>query len=253
MPSSRRGKDYQYRVEVCFLPEQYASYANEMDIVVVIDVLRATSAMCVAFERGLESIIPVSSVDEARKYIGKPGYLAAAERNGEVVEGFPIGNSPIAFSKMDLTGKTVVMTTTNGTRAIETAKDAKQLIIGAYLNMSALVEYLYAQQANVLLLCSGWRGKTNLEDTSFAGAVVDRLIKTGKFGAEEDSSIAAQYLHKAAQDNFLGILKAAPHRRRLQKLDLLDDAKYCLTPDQCSVIPVLENDRLVPLDVSVSS
>ncbi len=242
-----------YRVEVCFLPEYYEHYAAEMDIVVVIDVLRATSAMCVAFERGLDSIIPVSSVEEARDYIGKPGYLAAAERNGEVVEGFQIGNSPIAFSKMDLTGQTVVMTTTNGTRAIEAAKDAKQLVVGSYLNMSALTDYLYAQQSNVLLLCSGWRGKVNLEDTSFAGAVVDRLLDRGKFGAEEDSSIAAQYLHKAAQDNFLGILKAAPHRRRLEKLDLLDDAKFCLTPDQCTVIPVLENGRLVPLDVSVSS
>jgi 2-phosphosulfolactate phosphatase len=222
-----------------------------MGIVVVIDVLRATSAMVVAFEKGVEGIIPVATVEEARKYIDKPGYIAAAERNGEVVQGFSVGNSPLAFAEMDLKGKTVVMTTTNGTRAIEAAKDAKQLIIGSFLNMTALTDYLAEQNENVLLLCSGWREKINLEDTSFAGAVVDRLLNTGRFGAEEDSSIAAQYLFKAAQDNFRGILKAAPHRRRLEKLDLYDDAKFCLTPDQYTMIPVLENGVLRAMKRSV--
>lgn len=253
MPSSRRGIEYDHRVEVCFLPSQYKHYADDMGIVVVIDVLRATSAMVVAFEQGVEGIIPVASVDEAREYIGKPGFIAAAERNGEVVEGFEVGNSPIAFQNMDLKGKTIVMTTTNGTMAIEAAKNAKQLIIGSYLNMTALTDYLSEQNENVLLLCSGWRDKINLEDTSFAGAVVERLLATGKFGAEEDSSIAAQYLYKAAQDNFHGILKAAPHRKRLEKLDLLEDAKFCLTPDQFTTIPILEDGVLRAMKTAVDS
>lgn len=251
MPSSLRGIAYDHRVEVCFLPSQYPAYADEMEIVVVIDVLRATSAMVVAFEKGVEGIIPVATVDEAREYVDKPGFIAAAERNGEVVEGFTIGNSPLAFQEMDLKGKTIVMTTTNGTRAIETARNAKQLVIGSFLNLTALSNYLAAQNKNVLLLCSGWREKINLEDTSFAGAVVERLLSTGRFGAEEDSSIAAQYLYKAAQDNFRGILKAAPHRRRLEKLDLYDDAKFCLTPDQYTVIPVLENGILRAMKTSI--
>ncbi len=110
MPSSRRGIEYDHRVEVCFLPDQYERYADDMGIVVVIDVLRATSAMVVAFENGVDGIIPVATVDEARKYIGKPGYIAAAERNGEIVEGFEVGNSPLTLAKMDLTVSQEVFT-----------------------------------------------------------------------------------------------------------------------------------------------
>ncbi len=104
------------------------------------------------------------------------------------------------------------------------------------------------QDDNILLLCSGWKDKFSLEDSAFAGAVMDRLLESGKFGVEEDSSIASKYLYMAARDNFMSILKAAPRRKRLQQLHLLDDVKYCLTPDQSNVIPVLLGDRLVPLD-----
>ncbi|MCB0782110.1 MAG: 2-phosphosulfolactate phosphatase, partial [Flavobacteriales bacterium] len=114
MKAVSRNPDYRYRVEVCLVPSQFPLYAEDMGIVVVIDVLRATSAMVAAFDRGVERIIPVATVDEARAYIGRPGYIAAAERNGEVVEGFDFGNSPLAFMQEDLSGKTIVMSTTNG-------------------------------------------------------------------------------------------------------------------------------------------
>ncbi|MCB0793238.1 MAG: 2-phosphosulfolactate phosphatase [Flavobacteriales bacterium] len=236
---------YKYRVEVCFFPDQYELYAQDMGIVVVIDVLRATSAMVNAFHHGVDRIIPVSTVEEAREYIGKPGYIAAAERNGEVVEGFQHGNSPLAFEGSDVKGKTIVMTTTNGTRAISLAKDAKQLVVGAFLNLTALSDWLVQQNENVLLLCAGWRGKFNLEDSTFAGAVMDRMLESGKFGLEEDSSIAARYLYLAARDNFMSILKAAPRRRRIEQLKLLPDAKFCLTSDTTDVIPMLQNGALV--------
>ncbi|HQW86465.1 MAG TPA: 2-phosphosulfolactate phosphatase, partial [Flavobacteriales bacterium] len=127
--------DYRYRVEVCFLPDQYPLYAQDMDIVVVIDVLRATSAMVTAFEHGVERIIPVSTVEEARQFLGREGHIVAAERNGEVVEGFQYGNSPLAFRGPEVAGKTLVMTTTNGTRTIAMAQGAKRMVIGAFLNL----------------------------------------------------------------------------------------------------------------------
>ncbi|MCB0764384.1 MAG: 2-phosphosulfolactate phosphatase, partial [Flavobacteriales bacterium] len=110
-----RNADYQYRVEVCFTPGQYPLYAPEMGIVVVIDVLRATSAMVAAFEHGVDRIIPVSTVEEARQYFDRPDHIVAAERDGEIVDGFAYGNSPLAYVDRDLSGKTIVMTTTNGT------------------------------------------------------------------------------------------------------------------------------------------
>jgi 2-phosphosulfolactate phosphatase len=248
MDATGPGTDYAYRVEVCYTPGQYPLYQQDMGIVVVIDILRATSAMVAALHHGVKDILPVATVEEARQYIGREGYIAAAERNGEVVPGFPVGNSPLAFRSMDLRGKTIVISTTNGTQAINTGRDARTLVIGSFLNLSALTEWLLKQNDNILLLCSGWKNKFSLEDSVFAGAVMDRLLASGKFGLEEDSSIASRYLFMAARDNFMSILKAAPRRRRLQKLQLLDDVKYCLTPDQCPVIPVLRNGRLVALE-----
>ncbi len=246
-----RNSDYQYRVEVCFMPQQYPLYAADMGIVVVIDVLRATSAMVAAFEHGVDRIIPVATIEEAQRYIGRDGYIAAAERNGEVVPGFAYGNSPLAYVDQDLRGKTIVMTTTNGTKAIDLARDAKRLVIGAFLNLSALSDWLVRQNENILLLCSGWKDKFNLEDSALAGAIMDRLLRSGKFGVEEDSSIAAKYMYMAARDNFASLVKAAPRRRRIQQLKLLPDVKYCLTPDQSRVIPVLENGELVRLQTPV--
>ena len=246
-----RNSNYKYRVEVCFMPQQYELYAQDMGIVVVIDVLRATSAMVAAFENGIDRIIPVATVEEAQQYIGKPGFIAAAERNGEVVPGFEYGNSPLAYVDQDLRGKTIVMTTTNGTKAINLAKGAKMLVIGSFLNLTALSEWLVQQNENILLLCSGWKDKFNLEDSAFAGAVMDRLLESGKFGVEEDSSIAAKYMYLAARDNFASLVKAAPRRRRIQQLKLLPDVKYCLTPDQSRVIPMLKDGELVRMPISV--
>lgn len=245
MQDEIRNSDYKYRVEVCFVPGQYPLYAADMGIVVVIDILRATSAMVAAFEHGVDRIIPVGTIEEARQYIGRAGYIAAAERDGQVVEGFSYGNSPLAYVDQDLRGQTIVMTTTNGTKAINLAKDAKKLVIGSFLNLTALSDWLVSQNENVLLLCSGWKDKFNLEDSVFAGAVMERLLASGKFGVEEDSSIAAKYMFMSARDNFMSILKAAPRRRRIEQLQLLPDAKYCLTPDQSTVIPILREGELV--------
>jgi 2-phosphosulfolactate phosphatase len=167
MKAVSQNRDYRYRVEVCFTPGQYPLYAKDMGVVVVIDVLRATSAMVTAFEHGVASIIPVATIEEATQYIGLPGYIAAAERNGEVVPGFQFGNSPLAFrDPAVVSGKTIVMTTTNGTRTINMARNAGTLVIGAFLNMTALSEWLLKQDDNILLLCSGWRDKFNLEENT---------------------------------------------------------------------------------------
>ncbi|MBL0043093.1 MAG: 2-phosphosulfolactate phosphatase [Flavobacteriales bacterium] len=249
MKGASQNTDYRFRVETCFVPGHYPLYSQDMGIVVVIDILRATSAMVTAFEHGVRSIIPVGTIEEARNYIGREGYIAAAERNGEVVEGFAVGNSPIAFAQMDLKDKTIVMTTTNGTKAINLASGARKVVIGSFLNLTALTDWLLKQDENVLLLCSGWKDKFNLEDSVFAGAVMDRMLASGKFGLEEDSSIAAKYLYMSASENVMGILKAAPRRKRLESLNLYEDVKFCLTPDQSKVIPILQDGALVRMPV----
>ena len=123
-------------VEVCFSPADYPLYRENFELVVVIDVLRATSAICTALENGVERIKPVASVTAAEEWKAK-GHIGAAERNGEIVPGFDLGNSPIAYieRKEELAGKSVVLTTTNGTKAIDIASEKDTVVIGALNNL----------------------------------------------------------------------------------------------------------------------
>jgi len=237
--------DNRKKVEVCFTPNLYPLHKEGADIVVVIDVLRATSAICAAFDNGIKKVIPVSTVEAAIEYKRKKDYIVAAERKGQIVDGFKFGNSPYSYMNESIKGKTLVLTTTNGTKAFHTAKDAKHLIIGSLINLDAVCDYLLKEYKNVMILASGWQNKFCLEDTICAGAIVEKLLSTGKFISEDDSSIAAKYLFLSARDNIFGYLKASSHRRRLRALNLNEDIKYCLTPNQTDVVPVRENDYLV--------
>src|SRR5690554_2758027 len=230
-------------VEVCYTPGDYEYFKGRFEIVVVIDVLRATTAICSAINNGVNSVIPVSTIEEAKDYQNR-GFLVGAERQGEIVEGFDFGNSPYSYMKPELKGKDIVLSTTNGTRAINIAKEADTVVIGALSNLDYLVNWLINQNKNVLCLCSGWKDKFNLEDTICGGAIAEGLIKTGKFSSDDDSSVAAKYLYLAAKDNYFGFLKSSSHRRRLKRLNLNEDIKFCLTPNQMDVIPILRGDRI---------
>jgi len=231
-------------VVVCFSPNLYEIHKGDAEIVVVIDALHATSAICTAVHYGVKSIIPISTLEEAFDY-KKKGFLVAAERDGQVVEGFRFGNSPFSYMTKEIKGKTIVMTTTNGTKTINVAKDADAVVIGSFLNLDALCDWLIQKNKNTLLLCSGWKNKFNLEDTICAGAIAEKLLSTMKFGSAEDSSVAAKYLYLSAKENYLGFLKSSSHRSRLKKLNLNKDVKYCLTPNQTNVVPILKNNELV--------
>ena len=236
----------QSQIEVCYTPGEYEFHKGKFDIVVVIDVLRATSAICAAFENGINSIIPVATIEEAKNYQNK-GFLVGAERKGQIVDGFDFGNSPYSYMKEELSGKDVVLSTTNGTKALSLAADAPTVVVGSLNNLDALCEWLAQQNKDVLCLCSGWQDRYNIEDTICAGAIVDSLLKSGKFKSEHDSSIGAKYLYLSAWDNPFGFLKSSSHRRRLKKLNLNEDIKYCLTPNLTKVIPIMKNGKLVKL------
>ena len=195
-------EDKRKRIEVCYTPREYDYFKDEFEIVVVIDVLRATTAICVAFEYGIKSIIPVPTLEDALEY-KKKGFLVGAERKGQIVEGFDFGNSPYSYMKDEFKGKDVVLTTTNGTKSIAAAKDADTLVIGALVNVDALTTWLIKQNKNTLCLCSGWQDKFNLEDTICAGAISEALINTGKFTSIEDSSICLLYTSPSPRDGLL--------------------------------------------------
>ena len=234
------------RIEACFSPREFHQYEEGFELIVVIDVLRATSAICAAIENGVKGIIPVDSVEEAREYLNK-GYIAAAEREGQIVEGFPMGNSPISFLDPKLKGETIVLTTTNGTKAIKIAEKKETVVIGSLNNLKPLTDWLISQERNILVLASGWKDKFNLEDTICAGAIIDGVLESSKFASNEDSSVAAKFIYRSAKENIFSYLKASSHRRRLRKLNLNADVSFCLTPNNLSAIPILKDGILVAL------
>jgi 2-phosphosulfolactate phosphatase len=232
-------------VDVCLSPQLYPAYEREDTIVVVIDVLRATSAMCTAFEYGVDKMIPVATLEEAMDY-KKQGYLVGAERNGIAIEGFDFGNSPYSYMTEKTKGQTVVISTTNGTQAIEAARNAYQVVIGAFTNITALCNWLQTQNKNVLLLCSGWKNRLNLEDTVFAGAVSERLINSNLFHTG-DAALAALFLYQQTQQSQVKFFHNSSHSKRLAAMGLKKDIKYCFTLDKTTIIPVLDGKYLVKM------
>ncbi len=237
-------KGTKYTIEVCFSPHSFPLYPHEDSIVVVIDVLRATSSICAALHSGVERILPVASVLEARNYQSK-GFLCAAERQAQKVEGFDLGNSPSEYRDPKLKGKIIVFTTTNGTQAIRAAREAYRIVIGSFVNLTVLCEWLSHQHKNIILLCAGWKDRFNLEDTLCAGAIAHTLDKTNMFETSYDSTFASKVLYAQAENDIQGFMENSSHFKRLEKLNLAEDVKYCLTRDLAPVVPVMEGNYII--------
>lgn len=236
------------KIEVCFSPALFDYYKDPEAIVVVVDILRATSAISTAFMNGVEKIIPVGTIAEAREYKQK-GFMVAAERDGIVKDFADFGNSPFNFTPERVSGKTIVYSTTNGTNSVMISKEASYVVIGSYLNLSALVNWISQQEKPVLILCAAWKNKFNLEDSVFAGCLSEKLLATNKFHTICDSVKAAIDLWKTARPNLFGYILKAAQKERLKKNGLDDVIEYCHTSDLTDIIPVLEDNYLVQLDV----
>ncbi len=232
------------KIEACFSPFLYPVYADKESIVVVIDVFRATSAICVAFHYGADKIIPVASVEEALEY-KKSGMLAGAERNAVKLDGFDFGNSPYDYMGEHVKGKTIALTTTNGTQAIEAARDAYKVVIGSFLNIDVLCDWLIKQDRNILLLCSGWKNKFNLEDALFAGAVTTQIAEKSKKYQLGDGCLALKYLYQIGKERPTRFLNYSSHKDRFAKLNLKKDIRFCLIPNSAPVVPVLQGKFLL--------
>ncbi len=233
-------------IEVCLTPALFHQYDISESVVVVIDILRATSSICVAFKHGAKSIVPVSTVEESLAYKAK-GFLIGAERQGSMIDGFDLGNSPFSYMDEKINGRDIALTTTNGTKAINIARHAKILVAGSFLNLDVLAKWLIEKNQNVICLCSGWKDTFNLEDTLFAGALAHKLSQNMDLSLHRDSTLAAMHLYQLAKNDVFGFLSNSSHRMRLSKLHIENDIVYCLTPNQAPVIPILKNGVLYKL------
>jgi len=232
------------KIETCFSPALYEPEQNTGSIVVIIDILRATSAICTAFANGALSIIPVAEIIEAKEYKSR-GYLVAAERDGYVLDFADFGNSPFNFTREKVEGKTIVYSTTNGTGIINMASSASAIVIGSFLNISALTEWIISQDKNVVLFCAGWKNRFNLEDTICAGSMAERLMNSSLYSTICDSTLAALDLWSLARSDLAGYIEKAAQRTRLRDKRLDDCIEFCLTSDFTKKIPVIKNGILV--------
>ena len=232
------------KIETCFSPALFIPDENHDSIVVIIDVLRASSSICAAFANGAVSIIPVAEVGEAKDYKSR-GYLVAAERDGFVLDFADFGNSPFNFTKEKVSGQTIVYSTTNGTTIINLTSSAFITVIGSFLNIGALTKWLIKQDRNVLLQCAGWKNRFNIEDTVCAGAIAEILLKSNLYATICDSTLAALDLWSLAASDLPGYVEKAAQRTRLRDKKLDDCIGFCLTPDFTDKIPVMKNGVLV--------
>jgi 2-phosphosulfolactate phosphatase len=232
-------------IDVCLTPDLLHLHSIDNSIVIIADIFRATSCMVTGFAYGVKSIIPVETVEECKK-LQEMGYIAAAERNARKVEGFELDNSPFSYMSERLIGEKIAMTTTNGTYSIAKAKvSAVKVLAGSFLNLNAIVNYLKTQPYDVLVLCAGWKGRVNIEDTLFAGALIEAL--EDEYFVPEDSAIMSLRLYKQAKDDLIGYLANSSHIRRLQNLGIHKDIAYCLQKDLYDLVPILRGNELVNL------
>jgi 2-phosphosulfolactate phosphatase len=222
-------------------------YNVNNSIVVIIDVLRATSTIATALYNGAKCIIPVDSVSRCIDISKQIEGITAGERDGKVAEGLIHGNSPFEYPRDFIEGKTLVLTTTNGTRLLQMALDkgAKEIITGSFPNLSAVCQHLAEMKQNVILGCAAWKDRVNMEDMLFAGAVISKV--RDQFSINCDSSHLSETIYKKAEKDLFGFMKKndASHYHRLMGFGLEKDIRYCLTADSADVLPIYSNGKLV--------
>ncbi len=232
-------------IQVCFSTDHFGKYSNVTSTVVIVDLLRATSVISTAFECGIEAVIPVKTLEEAMKFKSFENHIIAAERNTHPVKGFDYGNSPYHYLNSEVNGKTLVLTTTNGTKAIHLAKMHK-VITASFINIDAVVNYLTKENENVIIFCSGWKGFFNLEDSIFAGALAKKLLNTKRFTSNCDSLQAALQLYSSSKNNIFKYLTVSSYRKRNNSEEVIKDTQFCLKPTiSSSIVPIYVNAKLV--------
>ncbi|HYW35723.1 MAG TPA: 2-phosphosulfolactate phosphatase [Balneolaceae bacterium] len=224
---------------------------NEEDIrnktVVIIDVLRASTTMVTAIENGAKGIIPVENMDAAGRIsqsLDSPQYLLCGEKDGKKIEGYHLGNSPLEYTRETVEGKTIILNTTNGTKAVKKAVAADELIIGSFLNLDQVVKKLSSVEQDIALVCAGWRGRLSLEDMLCAGNIVYDLLG-GTLPPQAKDVVGITFgLFEKFGDDIEGIIEQSDHARRLREIMDRQDITYSCKMNITDVLPVL-NDGMI--------
>jgi 2-phosphosulfolactate phosphatase len=232
-------------LETLFIPEEIKNVELTGKLVVMIDVLRASSTIVTALANGCRGFIPILSPDQAKKkaqQFERGKLLLGGERKGIKIEGFNLGNSPREYKKEAVKDKTIIFSTTNGVKTLEMVESAYRIIIGSFLNLQAVCDYCANYQGDILIICAGKEGKFSLEDTACAGMIINSLKDVFPVACQEaDANFTAKLLYKKFGNNILEILRKSQHGRYLESIGLDEDLKFCSQLDLFHIVPIFRD------------
>jgi 2-phosphosulfolactate phosphatase len=236
------------KIRVAVVPAEIQAPAFKGKTAVVIDVLRATTSIVHAMSEGAEKIIPVATIETATRLaasLDRRTRLLCGERDGERVDGFDLGNSPGEYTSEAVAGKTLILTTTNGTDAMARLEGAREVVVCAFANVSAAAQHVRGE-AELLVACAGDAGAFSLEDAVCAGHLVARLrdLEDGDFDLN-DGAAACESLYAVHRDAVADCLRASSHGRRLVGLGFGDDIEIAARIDSHAAVPVIREGRIV--------
>ncbi len=231
-------------VEVCLTPDLIQHFSLKGKVVVVVDIFRATSCIVTGLAYGVNAIYPVATVEECKTYKNK-GMIIAGERGGEKVSGFDVGNSPYEYMNDEFLGKDIAVTTTNGTQAILKSVGADQILIGAFLNLRAMADHISDIDKNIVIHCAGWKGMVNIEDTLFAGALINEIKSTHQVLG--DAAFMSEHLYQHHHMTLLQTAHNSSHAKRLAAFGIEKDLDFCMEMSLYSIIPSYQNKQITLL------
>jgi 2-phosphosulfolactate phosphatase len=232
-------------LDVLFLPGELSARAHLETTAVVIDVIRATTTIVTAFGHGVRSVRPVASSEEARHARATTPYaVLAGERGGQRIAGFELGNSPREFTREAVGGREVILTTSNGTKALRAVGEGRVVAIGAFLNRAAVANWLVARGEDALIVCSGYEGTFSLEDSVCAGAIVDRAMTQSGRLILGDGARACQVLWTRYAPELARLLPDTAWGRHVVSIGLGPDLDLCAALDVTDAVPVMAAGRI---------
>lgn len=231
------------KVEMFFTPQLLDERQLKDKNVVIIDVLRSSTTIATALQNGAREVIPMKNIDNVLKIssgLDAKVTLRGGERQGRMIEGFNLGNSPSEYSEAAVRGKSVIMLTTNGTPAMVNARNALNLFIAGFVNLSLVVAAVMELKSDFTIVCSGKENNFCIEDSICAGKIINRMVKESSIDVQlDDAAAAAVALDKAFGKNILKMLQNSDHGKYLQEIGFGADLKTCSRIDAIPVLPVL--------------
>ncbi|MGI6160809.1 MAG: 2-phosphosulfolactate phosphatase [Christensenellales bacterium] len=239
------------------LIDVFAAYNHVVDkymrekTAIIVDVLRATSTIITALDNGCQQIIPADEIDEAlnvAQTMKSDQVKMGGERNADKITGFEFGNSPFEYTREAVEGKTVIMTTSNGTRAIRKSRAANKVLLGGFINATAVAQAAINEGRDLCIVCAGTGQKFSMDDAMAVGAIIQRIRQlNGNLDIDSDDlGIACEMLYLKYRDNIREGVKYARHYIRLMELGLNEDIDYCLQEDIINLVPVY-SDGLITI------